>query len=237
MKRIMITNDDGVQANGIIRLANAVKKYGEVWIVAPDVQKSGASHSINLHTPFKVEKTDFPVEGINAFAVSGSPADCVRVGVLNLLPEKPDIVLSGINFGYNAGTDVMYSGTIGASMESIFQGIPSVALSEGTNDGYIITDMYIDKILEEIMNMKLDTQTILNVNFPTCRPEDFNGILRDRFVSKSCVFTDHYVCNELPDGTKTYMVEGDYHEEAEDGSDLKAIFDNYISIGYVKNIG
>lgn len=237
MKRILITNDDGVQASGIIRLANAVKKYGEVWIVAPDVQKSGASHSINLHSPFKVEKTYFPVEGINAFAVSGSPADCVRVGVLNLLPEKPDIVLSGINFGYNAGTDVMYSGTIGAAMEAIFQGIPSIALSEGTDDGYIITDMYIDRILEEAMSMELDTETILNINFPTCRPEEFNGILRERFVSKSCVFDDHYTCTELSDGTKTYMVEGDYHEDAEEGSDLKALFDNYISIGYVKNIG
>lgn len=237
MKRIMITNDDGVHANGIIRLANAVKKYGEVWIVAPDVQKSGASHSINLHTPFSVDKTDFPIEGINAFAVSGSPADCVRVGVLNLLPSKPDIVLSGINFGYNAGTDVMYSGTIGAAMESIFQGIPSIAFSEGTNDGYIITDMYIDSILEEVMNINLDTKTILNVNFPTCRPDEFNGILRDRFVSNSCVFADHYICNELPDGTKTYMVEGDYHEDAEEGSDLKALFDNYISIGHVRNIG
>lgn len=237
MKRIMITNDDGVHAAGIIKLAKAVRKYGEVWIAAPDVQKSGASHSINLHTPFEVQNTDFPVEGITAFAVSGSPADCVRVGVLNLLPEKPDIVLSGINFGFNAGTDVMYSGTIGAAMESIFQGIPSAAFSEGANGSNIITDMYLESILDEVMNMELRTDKILNVNIPACSPEKFNGILRDRFVSKSFVYKDHYICNELPDGTKTYMVEGEYTENAEEGSDLKAVFDNYISIGWVNNIG
>lgn len=237
MKRIMITNDDGVNARGIIRLAKAVKSYGEVWVVAPDVQKSGASHSINLHTPIAVCKADFPVDGVKAFAVSGTPADCVRVGVLNILPEKPDIVLSGINFGYNAGTDVMYSGTIGAAMEAVFQGIPAIAFSEGTNDGYIITDLWLDKILSEVMNMELGTDNILNVNFPTCKPEELKGILRNRFVSKSNIFKDSYICNTLPDGTKTYMVEGEYQEKAEEGSDLKALFDKYISIGTVKNIG
>lgn len=237
MKRIMITNDDGVNADGIIRLAKAAKSYGEVWVVAPDVQKSGASHSINLHAPITAYETDFPIDDVKAFAVSGSPADCVRLGVLNLLPQKPDIVLSGINLGYNAGTDVMYSGTIGAAMEAIFQGVPSAAFSEGTNDGYIITDLWLDKILSEIMNMNLDTETVLNVNFPTCKPEELRGILRNRFVSKSCIFKDRYICNTLPDGTKTYMVDGEYQEKAEEGSDLKALFDKYISIGTLKNIG
>lgn len=237
MKRIMITNDDGVNADGIMRLAKAVCSYGEVWIVAPDEQKSGASHSINLHTPIAVKEVAFPVDGVKAFAVSGSPADCVRIGVLNILPEKPDIVLSGINYGYNAGTDVMYSGTIGAAMEAVFQGIPSAAFSEGTNDGYIITDLWLDKVLKEVMSLNLTTDSILNINFPTCKPDELKGILRDRFVSKSFIYKDHYICNELSDGTKTYMVEGDYQEIAEEGSDLKALFDKYISIGYVRNIG
>ncbi|MDD6826196.1 MAG: 5'/3'-nucleotidase SurE [Oscillospiraceae bacterium] len=237
IKRIMITNDDGVKADGIIRLAKAVKSYGEVWVVAPDVQKSGASHSINLHTPISVSEVEFPVEGVKAFAVSGSPADCVRIGVLNLLPKKPDLVFSGINFGYNAGTDVMYSGTIGAAMEAVFQGIPSIALSEGTNEGYIITDLWLDIILSEIMGMRHGTDNILNINFPTCKPEELKGILRNRFVSKSCIYKDTYICNTLPDGTKTYMINGEYQENAEDGSDLKALFDKYISIGTVNNIG
>lgn len=238
MRRIMITNDDGINAGGIIRLAKAARKYGEVWVVAPDVQKSGASHSINLHSAFEVRETDFPVEGVRAFAVSGSPADCVRVGVLSLLPEKPDIVLSGINFGYNAGSDVMYSGTLGAAFEAMFQGIPAAAFSEGTNDGYVITDMYLGKVLEEVMATDIGTESVLNVNFPTCSPDELGGILRDRFVSKGCIFRDHYVCTEvLPDGTKKYMVEGVYNENAEEGSDLKALFDRCISIGRVRNTG
>ena len=77
----------------------------------------------------------------------------------------------------------------------------------------------------------------MNVNFPTCKPEELKGILRNRFVSKNYIFKDHYICNTLPDGTKTYMVEGEYQEKAEEGSDLKALFDKYISIGTVKNIG
>ncbi len=237
MKKILITNDDGIKAGGIIRLAEAAVKYGEVWLAAPDVQKSGASHSINLHTPFEVRESDFPVDGVRAFAVSGSPADCVRVGVLNLMPQKPDIVLSGINFGYNAGTDVMYSGTIGAAMEAIFQGIPAAAFSEGTNDGYIITDMWLEKVLEEIMNTEHGTDAVINVNFPTCRPDELRGILKNRFVSKSCIYKDRYKCTVMPDGTKMYMVDGEYQEKAEEGSDLKALFDRYISVGMVKNIG
>ena len=180
---------------------------------------------------------EFPVEGVKAFSVSGSPADCVRIGVLNLLPKKPDLVFSGINFGYNAGTDVMYSGTIGAAMEAVFQGIPSIALSEGTNEGYIITDLWLDKILSEVIGMRHGTDNIVNINFPTCKPEELKGILRNRFVSKSCIYKDTYICNTLPDGTKTYMINGEYQENAEDGSDLKALFDKYISIGTVNNIG
>ena len=236
MKRITITNDDGIGASGIIRLAKAAQAYGEIWVVAPDVQKSGASHSINLHSSIMVRETEFPVAGVKAFAVSGSPADCVRVGVLNILPEKPDRILSGINFGYNAGTDVMYSGTIGAAMEAMFQGVPAIAFSEGTNDGYIITDLYLEQILQEVMDMDIGQDEILNINFPTCRPEELKGILRNRFVSRSCIFKDHYICTELNDGIKTYMVEGDYQEIAEEGSDLKALFDKYISIGYVRSL-
>lgn len=235
--RIMITNDDGINASGIIRLAKAAKKYGEVWVVAPDVQKSGSSHSINLHSPFKVQKTEFPADGVQAFAVSGSPADCVRAGVLSIMPEKPDIILSGINFGYNAGSDVMYSGTIGAAMEGMFQGIPSAAFSEGTNDGYIITDLWLEKILEEVMSTDIGTERILNVNFPTCNPEELNGILRDRTVSRGCIYKDSYIRTVQPDGTEMLMVNGKYQEIAEDGSDLRALFDRYISVGFVRNIG
>ncbi len=237
MKKILISNDDGINASGIIRLAKAAKKYGEVWVVAPDFQRSGASHSINLHNHIDVYKTDFPVSDVKAFSTTGTPADCVRLGVLSIMPEKPDIVLSGINFGYNAGSDVQYSGTVGAAMEAIFQGIPAISFSEGTNDGYIITDMYLDTILEEVLNYSHNLCGIVNVNFPTCRQDELKGILRDRFVSSGCIFRDHYTSENLSDGGIRYMVEGVYNEDVEEGSDLKALFDKYISIGTIKKLG
>lgn len=237
MKKILITNDDGINASGIIRLAKAAQKYGEVWVVAPDFQRSGASHSINLHDSIDVHEAEFPVHGVKAYAITGTPADCVRLGVLSIMPEKPDIVLSGINFGYNAGSDVQYSGTIGAAMEAVFQKIPAIAFSEGTNEGYIITDMYLESILGELIDTPYTPDMIMNVNFPTCKPEELKGILRDRTVSRGCIFRDRYICEELPDGGRRYMVDGIYNEDVEEGSDLRALFDRYISVGQVKNIG
>lgn len=237
MKQILITNDDGVNASGIIRLAAAARKYGEVWVVAPDFQRSGASHSINLHDSIDVHEAEFPVPDVKAFAITGTPADCVRLGVLSIMPEKPDIVLSGINFGYNAGSDVQYSGTVGAAMEAVFQKIPAIAFSEGTNDGYIITDMYLESILDELIDTPYVPDEIMNVNFPTCKPEELKGILRNRTVSRGCIYRDHYTCEELADGGRRYMVAGEYNEDVEDGTDLRALSDKYISIGKVKNIG
>ena len=98
-RKILITNDDGIESDGIARLAEAAKEFGEVWIVAPESQRSAASHSITLRHPIDVLPHDFPVEGVHAFSCSGTPGDCVRVGSLNIMPVKPDVVLSGINFG------------------------------------------------------------------------------------------------------------------------------------------
>ena len=235
-RKILITNDDGIKADGIIRLAKAAKKYGEVWVVAPEEQRSAASHSITLRTYIDVKECQFPVEGVKAFATSGTPADCVRVGVLNVMPQKPDIVLSGINFGYNAGTDVQYSATIGAAMEAVFQGIPAVAFSEGFDDAYVITDKYLDDILEEVIDTEYEPLKVININFPTCREEEFKGILRDRINSMGSIFKDTYDCEVLEDGTCRYTVNGLYNEDVEEDSDLRALFDNYISIGSVTNI-
>ena len=235
-KKILITNDDGIKSSGIIRLAKAAQKYGEVWVVAPDSQRSAASHSLTLHGTFDVYEADFPVEGVRAYAISGTPADCIRVGVLNIMPEKPDVIFTGINFGYNAGSDVQYSATVGAALEGLFQGIPSIAFSEGTNDGYILTDLYLERIIDEVIGMKAGDNQIINVNFPTCKPEEFKGVLYDRFVSKGCIYRDTYDSTPLPDGGTRYEVHGHYNEDVEEGSDLRALFDNYISIGVVNNL-
>ena len=106
MRKILITNDDGIRADGIIRLARAAKKFGDVTVVAPRSQRSAMSHSITLRTYIDLEKVEFPVEGVEAYACSGTPADCVRIGCLNVIENGPDVVFSGINFGYNCATDL-----------------------------------------------------------------------------------------------------------------------------------
>ena len=235
-KKILITNDDGINADGIIRLAAAAQKYGEVWVVAPDSQRSALSHSITLRTHIDVYKYDFPVEGVKAFSATGTPADCVRLGILNIMPEMPDIVFSGINYGYNAGTDVQYSATVGAAMEAVFQGVPAAALSEGTDGADVITNIYLDEILSEIIDTPFVPREIVNVNIPTCKPEEFKGILHDRVNSAESVFRDRYDCEELPDGGKRYRVNGIFNENVSEGTDLWALYNNYISIGRVTNI-
>ena len=100
-RKILITNDDGITSDGIVRLARAAKDFGEVWVVAPDEERSGASHSVILRHSFDAWEVDFPVEGVHAFACTGFPADCVRIGVLNIVKGKPDNVFSGIHYGYN----------------------------------------------------------------------------------------------------------------------------------------
>ena len=237
MRRILITNDDGIAADGLIRLAAAAQKYGEVWVVAPDSQRSAASHSITLHTYIDAFPHDFPVAGVHAFACSGTPGDCVRVGSLNIMPQKPDLVLSGINYGYNVASDIQYSATAGGAFEGSFQGYPSIALSEQACPCHEVTDAYLDAVLKELIGLHPAEGEILNVNFPGCRLAECKGILRNRKVSRGMFYRDHYnVQAQLPNGGLRLMVEGDYNEDAEPDTDFRAVVENFISIGIAANI-
>ncbi len=234
--RILITNDDGIYADGLIRLANAAKQFGEVWLLAPDEQMSAKSHAINLRDPIDVYPHAFPVEGVNAFSCHGTPADCIRVGMLSVMPEKPDVVLSGINYGYNAATDIQYSGTAGAAFEGAFQGCTAIALSEGASENHEVTDAFLEDILKDLMHRKPDDMQIYNVNFPSCPLNECRGILRNRSVSRGMFYKDKYKCvEELPYGGKRYVIDGDYAPVCEEGSDIRAILDNYVSISLVNN--
>lgn len=238
MHRILITNDDGIASQGLARLAAAAQKYGEVWVVAPNAQRSAASHCITLHTTIDVYPyEEFPVEGVHAFSCSGTPADCVRVGSLSIMPQKPDIVLSGINYGYNVASDIQYSATAGAAFEGAFQGYLSIAFSEAANDCHEVTDAYLDAVLAEVIQLRPAEGDILNVNFPGCPLSECKGILRNRKVSRGMFYRDHYnAVEQLENGGVRFMVEGDYNEDAEPETDFRAVVENYISIGYASNI-
>ncbi len=235
---ILITNDDGIESDGIIRLAGAAKEFGSVFVVAPAHQSSAASHSITLRHSIEVHPHDFPVSGVKAYSCVGTPADCVRVAVCNLLPQKPDVVLSGINYGYNIASDIQYSATAGAAFEAEFQGFSAAALSEDIEGCHEVTDRYLPEILEEVMNEPYIPGQIINVNFPGCALSECKGILRDRKVSRLAFFRDHYnVLSSYDDGGMELMVEGVHIRESDEGTDYDAVMSGFVSVGRVNNIG
>lgn len=236
MKKILITNDDGIDSDGLIRLARVAVELGEVWVVAPDSQRSAMSHSITLSHSVEAWKVDFPVPGVHAYACDGQPADCVRIGVLNIVPGKPDYVFSGINYGYNLATDLQYSATVGAAFEASFQKIHTIAFSEDAGEIHEVTDRYLMEIIVELLNKPLGMNEIWNVNFPGCKLAECKGIIRDRKVSGDVFYQDNYIETTVSEGRISYMVEGIRNYHALEGTDLKAIFDNYVSIGIATNI-
>ncbi len=238
MRRILITNDDGIDASGIVRLATAAEEFGEVWVIAPTHQRSALSHSITLREPIKVYPHDFAVRGVHAFSCSGTPADCVRMGSVSVMPSVPDVVLSGINYGYNAGTDTQYSATVGAAFEAVLMGYRSVALSEDMVDEHEVTDHYLREVLEECIDINAGYGTIVNVNFPSVPLAECRGILRNRRTSMHSFFNDTYdLIRELEDGGREFMVNGKRNMNFEKGSDMKALQDGYVSIGMIRNLG
>ncbi len=236
MRKILITNDDGILSDGIVRLAEAAAMIGDVWVVAPDSQRSAVSHSVSIRHGFEAWKTDFPVPGVHAYACDGMPADCVRIGVLNIVPGKPDNVLSGINYGYNLASDIQYSATAGAAFEAAFHGIHTIAFSEDASGMHEVTDRYLPEMISELIDKPLGINQIWNVNFPGCRLSDCRGILRGRRVSTEVFYLDRYIETPVSEGRIRYQVEGLRRWKASEGTDLRAILDNFVSVGIATNI-
>ena len=152
--KILIANDDGIRSEGIAHLARAVAQFGSVWVAAPERQCSGMSVRLTISetSEMAVYRYDFPAPVEAAWSVDGTPADCVKVALRALLPFTPDVVLSGINDGMNAGLDVAYSGTVGAATEAALHGIPAIAVSMRDDKSFEVTDHYLPAILEELLD-------------------------------------------------------------------------------------
>lgn len=162
--RVLITNDDGISNKGIRLLAEWAKKLGEVTVVAPKVEQSGKSHAIDFITPVEIKRVPF-VDGVEAYSMSSTPADCIRFGVLGL-GKKFDLVLSGINYGVNLGADIVYSGTVGAIFEAARMHIPAIAFSSLPN-GQEIAAQYLDEVYAYITEKGLLNECpLFNVNIP-----------------------------------------------------------------------
>ena len=231
--KILVVNDDGIDAKGIHILAEAAKELGEVWVVAPDRQCSAMSQCITVRGELAVRKREFPVEGVHAYSVSGTPADCVKVALLHILPQKPDIVFSGINFGYNAGQDILYSGTVGAAVEALSNGIPASAFSNEANDIYDVVEKYLLLIAKDLSGRSLPSDTLWNVNFPGCSLEDYPGILENRIPADTQFYQDYYEVKEQSENGFLLEAGGNPIKEAQEGTDIRAVMDRYISIGTI----
>lgn len=234
--KILLVNDDGIRAKGLEVLARLASRLGEVWVVAPEEQCSAMSHRITVRGKMRVKQVPFPVEGIQAYSVGGTPADCVKVALNHLLPEKPDYVFSGINRGFNAGIDILYSGTIGAAMEGLVNGIDAIAFSCADTDQFGAAEEYFFPIVQKLMEERLPGNEIWNVNFPGCPSGQVKGILWERRPARQGFYRDHYIKEDQPDGS--FLLENAEipDETAPEGTDMRALMDGYISIGRIRNM-
>jgi len=175
--RILLTNDDGINAEGLAVLERIAGTLSDdVWVVAPETDQSGLAHSLSLSEPLRLRKVDD-----RHFALRGTPTDCVIMAVREIMPEKPDLVLSGVNSGANIADDVTYSGTVAGAMEGTLLGIRSVALSQafGWDNGRVVPWETVESrapgILAKIVEADLPNGVFVNLNFPNCRPEEISG--------------------------------------------------------------
>lgn len=235
MRKILVANDDGITSDGIARLAAVAKKFGEVWVVAPQRQYSANSHAANFWTPLEVWPVDFPVEGIHAYATSGTPSDCVCVAINAVMPGKPDLAFCGINAGYNVSYGIQYSATCGAAFEAACHGVHTIAFSEHHEATHVVTDKYIEEIAQELIGKPLDQNEIWNVNFPGCTLEEFRGKKYGCVVSQSDFYAGRYNVVSKDGDKVTYQIEFDLQWKGSENTDLGAVINNYISIGKVKN--
>ena len=238
--KILIVNDDSISAPGIAVLARAAAEIGEVTVVAPAEQCSALSQKLTLRETLSVDKVnDFPAAVKAAWKVGGTPVDCVKVALDYILKEKPDLVLSGINNGYNVGFDIAYSGTLGAAFEAVRNGIPAMAFSTSADKYLEAVEPHLLPVIRELLEEKLEAGTVWNINFPPIGKRPLLGTLRDRTVAPTSLFREHYGEMVQPDGKVHLTCQGTPTPDAEipAGTDAEAVRMGYISIGKVKSVG
>ncbi|MDO4974407.1 MAG: 5'/3'-nucleotidase SurE [Eubacteriales bacterium] len=233
---ILVVNDDGIEAEGIRVLAEQASRIGDVWVAAPDHQCSAMSQRISIFEPLVIRRVDFPAPVKTAWSICGTPADCVKAALGHLLPVRPDLVFSGINNGFNTGFDIAYSGTIGAAMEGLMNGIPAFAFSNCYRGDFALIERELFPIMEELLAEPAGPGLIWNVNFPGGGLGDFRGILRDRRVAPTQLYLDHYTLEPQADGSLHMHNRGvpAAPDLAPEGTDVHAVLNGYISIGRVR---
>jgi 5'-nucleotidase len=227
---ILVSNDDGIHAEGLVILCKHLAKVGQIIVVAPEVECSAVGHAITVSMPLKVNRIQFPM-GIEAYSVNGTPADCVKIALSRILKRKPSLVVSGINLGSNLGIDALYSGTVSAATEAVVFGIRAfaVSLATFTNPDFSVAAKFAVKLARAIISRPLRTNAVLNVNVPGLPHDRIKGV---KIVPQSLVcYKEKYEKRTNPRDETYYWLTGEIKQEKRKGeTDLTAVRNGYIAI-------
>lgn len=223
-----MSNDDGVSARGLQVLSAELSLLDEVWVVAPDRDQSGVSHSVTLQRPLRIDEV-----APRVFAVDGTPTDCVNLAINGILPERPRLVVSGINHGANLGDDVTYSGTVSAAMEATLLGVPAIAVSQVYRNPaapeFAFAARFARTLAARVLERPLPADTLLNVNVPPCPADEIEGYALTRQGKRR--YGDAVVEKVDPRGRKYYWIAGDVLDFVDaEGTDFDAIQRRRVSI-------
>jgi 5'-nucleotidase len=228
---ILITNDDGIMAPGILSLVEAVKDLGKVVVVAPDKPQSGMGHAITIGLPLRLHPVTI-FNGVEAWQCSGTPVDCVKLAVDKVLHRKPDICLSGINHGANHSINVIYSGTMSAAVEAAIESIPSAGFSlldHSVEADFTGARKYARLVVQQMLRTKLDKHTVLNVNIPAVPAELIKGV---RICKQAYAkYEEDFIERSDPNGKKYFWLTGEFvnFDKGRD-TDVWALEHNYVSV-------
>ena len=234
-KKIMLVNDDGIHAEGLEKLAEAAARFGKVWVVAPNSQCSAMSMRLSVFDKITVTPYGFPATVEGAWVLDGTPVDCVKIALKVLLPEKPDVVICGINNGFNTGFDIAYSGTVGAAMEARMQGIPAIAFSNAYNGSFETAEAYLPLLIEDLIFARPEENEIWNVNFPGVSLDECAGIQTDCSIAPMQLYRDLFQREELDGESFRLHNRGEFAkmEEAPEGSDIHGVLNGYVTVGRI----
>jgi 5'-nucleotidase len=228
---ILVTNDDGVDSPGLSALARALKRVEDVCVIAPNRNWTAAGHTKTLDRPLRVTAIVLPGTRLSAYSSDGTPSDCVALGFLGLAPERPRLVVSGINTGPNLGSDITYSGTVSAAMEGVVSGVPAIAVSLGDYFEWDFTyaAAFAAKLARRVLREGLDSDVLLNVNVPRGRRSDIKGVKVTRLGRRE--YNDELIRRKDPFGRDYYWIGGSPPSGAgEPGTDVHAIAAGYVAV-------
>ncbi|MCP4704158.1 MAG: 5'/3'-nucleotidase SurE [candidate division Zixibacteria bacterium] len=228
---ILLTNDDGIHAEGMLAAQKELKKIGQVLMVAPDREQSASSHSLTLERPLRLKKV-----GDESYTCDGTPTDCVMMAIHGIMEHRmPDLIVSGINHGANMAEDVTYSGTVAAAIEGSTMGIPSMAVSNTDAENmksYKTAAQFTARLAKRFKELNLPSRTFLNINFPKLKD---SSIPEYKFTSLGQrTYKDIIIKKTDPRGKDYYWIAGEAVWESVNGTDYKAISDGFISISALK---